>query len=128
MRRGVLAERARADPSLATSVSEVRAQLLDATSELRELARGLHPMVLTEQGLGAALEALADRSPVPVKLSVELDGRLPREIEATTYFLVSEALTNAARHSDARVVKVCVAKVDVGVRVEVADDGRGGPR
>jgi signal transduction histidine kinase len=57
---------------------------------------------------------------------VVLDGRLPREIEAATYFLVGEALTNAARHSDATVIKVCVAKVDAGLRVGVADDGRGG--
>ncbi|MFN2540333.1 MAG: sensor histidine kinase [Mycobacteriales bacterium] len=123
---GGLAERARADPALAARVSDVRAQLLDATSELRELAHGLHPMVLTEQGLGAALETLADRSSVPVKLSVVLDDRLPGEIEATTYFLVSEALANAARHADASLVTVCVTKVDEGLRVEVADDGRGG--
>ncbi|MGI8806593.1 MAG: histidine kinase [Acidimicrobiales bacterium] len=123
---GLLAERATMDPGLAARVREARTQLLDATSELRELARGLHPMVLTEQGLEAALDALADRSSVPVKLSVVLDDRLPREIEATTYFLVSEALTNAARHSDARLVRVCVTKVDAGLRVEVSDDGRGG--
>ena len=123
---GVLAERATADPALAARVRDVRTHLLDATAELRDLARGLHPMVLTEQGLGAALEALADRSPVPVKLSVILDDRLPREIEATTYFLVSEALTNAARHADARLVTVSVTKVDAGLRVDVSDDGRGG--
>ena len=123
---GVLAERATADPALAARVRDVRTHLLDATAELRDLARGLHPMVLTEQGLGAALEALADRSPVPVKLSVVLDDRLPREIEATTYFLVSEALTNAARHADARLVTVCVTKIDAGLRVNVSDDGRGG--
>ena len=123
---GVLAERATADPALAARVRDVRTHLLDATAELRDLARGLHPMVLTEQGLGAALEALADRSPVPVKLSVVLDDRLPREIEATTYFLVCEALTNAARHADARLVTVCVTKVDAGLRVKVSDDGRGG--
>ena len=123
---GVLAERAAADPALAERVRQVRTQLLDATSELRQLARGLHPTVLTEQGLGAALETLADRSPIPVKLCVVLDDQLPREIEATTYFVVSEALTNAARHSDARVISVCVTKVDAGLSVEVADDGRGG--
>lgn len=123
---GVLAEHAAADPALAARVRAVRAQLLDATSELRELARGLHPMVLTEQGLATALEALADRSPIPVKLSVVLDGRLPREIEATTYFLVSEALTNATRHSGARLVRICVSKADGELIVDVADDGRGG--
>ena len=123
---GVLAERATADPALAARVRDVRTHLLDATAELRDLARGLYPMVLTEQGLGAALEALADRSPVPVKLSVDLDARLPREIEATTYFLISEALTNAARHADARLVTVCVTKIDAGLRVQVSDDGCGG--
>ena len=123
---GVLAERATADPTLAARARDARTHLLDATAELRDLARGLHPMVLTEQGLGAALEALADRSPVPVKLSVILDDRLPREIEATTYFLVSEALTNAARHANARLVTVCVTKVDAGLSVTVSDDGRGG--
>ena len=122
---GALAENA-ADPALAARVKDVRAQLLDAISELRELARGLHPMVLTEQGLPAALDALADRSAVPVKVSVALEDRLAREIEATTYFLVSEALTNAVRHSGAHLVTVCVGKVDGAVRVEVADDGCGG--
>jgi signal transduction histidine kinase len=123
---GALAEQAAADPALAARVSDVRNQLLDATSELRELARGLHPMVLTEQGLAAALETLADRSSIPVKLSVMVDERLPREIEATTYFLVSEALTNAARHSHARLVRVRVEKVDARLSVEVTDDGKGG--
>ena len=123
---GALAERAAANPALAARVGEVRTQLLDATSELRELARGLHPTVLTEQGLAAALEALADRSPVPVKLSVSLEDRLPREIEATTYFLVSEALTNTARHAAARLVTVCVTKIEAGLKVVVADDGCGG--
>ena len=123
---GVLAERATADPALAAQVRDVRTHLLDATAELRDLARGLYPMVLTEQGLGAALEALADRSPVPVKLSVDVDDRLPREIEAATYFLVSEAVTNAARHAHAHLVTVCVTKGEAGLRVNVSDDGRGG--
>jgi len=124
---GVLAERAAAaDSALAAGVRTARAQLLDATSELRELARGLHPTVLTEQGLAAALETLADRSPIPVKLAVSVDERLPWEVEAATYFLVGEALTNAARHSSARLVRVCVTKVDTGLFVEVVDDGCGG--
>lgn len=123
---GAVVERATADPALAARVAAARTQLLDATAELRELARGLHPTVLTEQGLSAALEALADRSSIPVTLSVVSGGRLPREVEATTYFLVSEALTNASRHSAARGVKVCVRRVDAGLQVEVVDDGRGG--
>ncbi len=123
---GALAERATTDPELETRVRHVRAQLLQATSELRELARGLHPIVLTEQGLEAALEALADRSSIAVRLSVAVEGRLPRDIEAATYFVVSEALTNAARHAEANLVTVCVTKTDAGLRVEVADNGRGG--
>lgn len=123
---GALAQQATADPALAARVSDVRVQLLDATAELRELARGLHPPVLTERGLPAALETLADRSLVPVRLSVSVGDRLPREIEATTYFLVSEALTNAARHAHARLVRVCVTKTDAELSVDVSDDGRGG--
>lgn len=123
---GVLAERATSDPALAARVKDIRMQLLEATSELRELARGVHPTVLTEKGLEAALDALADRSSIPVKVSVALDDRLAGEIEATTYFLVSEALSNAARHSGARLVSVCLTMTEAGLRVEVADDGCGG--
>ncbi len=127
---GVLAEQAKAsgDHLLADRVKDARVQLLEATADLRELARGLHPMVLAQSGLEAALAALADRSTIPVRLRVTVDGRLPREIEATAYYLVSEALTNAARHSQAHVVTVEVATVGDGLRVAVADDGRGGAR
>lgn len=128
---GLLAEQAKAtgEPELAERVGEVRAQLLEATADLRELARGLHPMVLTQSGLEAALSMLADRSAIPVRLlTVALAGRLPREVEATAYYVVSEALTNAARHSGAEVVTVDVAKVVEGLRVAVTDDGRGGAR
>ena len=127
---GVLGERAKAagDPWMADRVAQARAQLLEATAELRELARGLHPMVLAQSGLEAALGTLADRSAIPLRLRVDLAGRLPAAVEATAYYLVSEALTNAARHSGAGVVEVDVATVDGGLRVEVADDGRGGAR
>lgn len=127
---GVLAEQAKAsgDGRLAGQAKDARAQLLAATADLRELARGLHPMVLTQSGLEAALGALADRSTIPVRLRVAVDGRLPREVEATAYYLVSEALTNAARHSEASVVTVDVTADGAGLRVAVADDGRGGAR
>ena len=125
---GVLAEQAGAtgNAALAARVREARAQLLGATAELRELARGLHPMVLAESGLEEALSTLADRSAVPVRLHVSLHGQLPREVEATAYYLVSEALTNAARHSGASAVSVDVALLDAGLRVEVCDGGCGG--
>jgi signal transduction histidine kinase len=127
---GVLGEQAKAsgDKALADRVNMARVQLLEATAELRELAHGLHPMILAQSGLKAAVETLADRSAIPVRLNVVVHDRLLREIEATAYYLVSEALTNAARHSDAGIVIVDVAQVDEGLLVEVADDGRGGAR
>jgi signal transduction histidine kinase len=103
-----------------------RRQLLEATSELREMARGVHPAVLTQDGLEAALTTLADRSPLLVRLQVSLDRRPPVEVEATAYFLVSEALTNAARHAGAHVVEVDVSLDVDRLTVEVSDDGTGG--
>lgn len=125
---GALAEQAKTSGSLAMAdgVGSARARLLEATADLRELARGLHPMVLAQSGLEPALAALADRSPVPVRLRVAAPDRLPADVEATAYYLVSEALTNAARHAAASVIEVTVAAADGGVRVEVVDDGRGG--
>ncbi|SDU75338.1 sensor histidine kinase [Jiangella alkaliphila] len=127
---GVLAAHAKAsgDGELAGGVQAARTQLLEATSELRELARGLHPSVLTQAGLPDALRTLADRSAVPVRLDADLAARPPAEVEATAYFLVSEALTNAARHAGATLVTVTLARDEQGLRVEVADDGAGGAR
>ena len=127
---GALVEQAKAsgDMVMADRVGQTRTQLLEATAELRELARGLHPVVLAQSGLEPALWALVDRSDIPMRLHVDVAGRLPSEVEATAYYVVSEALTNAARHSGASVVVVDVASVDGGLRVEVADDGRGGAR
>jgi signal transduction histidine kinase len=128
---GAIAERAQAagDPELASRIGEARSQLLDASAELRELARGLHPTVLTEAGLEVALATLADRSSVPVRLDVDLVERPGAEVEATAYFLVSEALTNAARHARAEVVTVAVSRTPGGdLDVRVSDDGIGGAR
>ncbi len=124
---GALARQAQADGApLADRVEQARTHLLEATAELRELARGLHPMVLAQSGLEPALAALGDRSAIPVRLHVADTGRLSRDVEATAYYVVSEALTNAARHSGADVVVVEVAPVEGGLCVEVTDDGRGG--
>ncbi|MEV4132146.1 histidine kinase [Dactylosporangium sp. NPDC049742] len=111
---------------VAAQASAVRVRLLEATAELREMARGLHPAVLTQDGLEAAAGFLADRSPLPVRLTVSVGRRLPAEAEATAYFVVSEGLTNAAKHSGATVVAVTVALSAAGLVVEVADDGTGG--
>jgi signal transduction histidine kinase len=104
----------------------VRRQLLDAIAELREMARGLHPAVLTQDGLEAAVGFLADRSALPARLTVSVPRRLPAEVESTAYFLVSEGLTNAAKHSGADTVAVRLALDGTGLLVEVSDDGGGG--
>ena len=111
---------------LAASIEDARRGLSEALAELREMARGIHPAILTQEGLEAALSFLAERSPVPVQLRVRLDRRLSQEVEATAYFIVAEALTNAARHSGASSIKVEGSIEDGELRVEVIDDGQGG--
>ncbi len=97
-----------------------------ALVELRDLARGIHPAVLTDRGLDAALSALAARSPVPVAVDVELPTRCSPTVEATAYFVVAEALTNLARHAGATRARVTVRRPGPALVVTVADDGRGG--
>ena len=101
-------------------------ELAQAITELRELARGIHPAILSDRGLPAALEALAGRSPTPVDVEVGLEERLPPPIEAAAYFVVSEALANVAKYAEASFVRVSVSRENGHARVEVADDGRGG--
>jgi PAS domain S-box-containing protein len=102
------------------------AQELDAgLAELREIARGLHPSILTAQGLLRALESLADRVALPVELDVPQE-RLPPDVEAAAYYIVSEALTNVSRHAEATSAAVRVHRDGDVLRIEVADDGRGG--
>jgi signal transduction histidine kinase len=101
-------------------------ELTDALDELRELAQGIHPVALARGGLPPALEALTVRSPVPVRLDVRVDGRLPEHIELAAYYVVAEALTNAAKHAAATVVDVDVAAGRGALRISVRDDGRGG--
>ena len=101
-------------------------QLMQALAELRELARGIHPAILTDQGLRAAVEALARRSPVPVELSIDPPQGIPSQVEAASYYVISEALTNTAKYADAQTVRVSVRRNDAQLQVEVADDGRGG--
>jgi signal transduction histidine kinase len=115
------------DPDRAGELLEqATADLEEATAELRELARGLHPGLLTDRGLVPALEALASRAPVPVELSADVDQRPPPGVETAAYFLVSEALANIAKHAGARRAAVTVSRSNGALLVEVADDGRGG--
>ena len=116
-----------ADPALAAEIEEALAELDGATTELRELARGIHPAVLTEGGLRPALRALAGRSAVPVTIGEVADRRFTPSIEATAYFVVAEALANVGRHARASRAQVdAVLEEQVALVVTVADDGRGG--
>jgi signal transduction histidine kinase len=117
-----------AEPATATALRGCVEDLHTALAELRELARGLHPAVLTERGVPAALQALAARSPVPVVLDADLDGRLPPAHEAALYFVAAEALTNAAKYARATVVDVTLRGDDRWAEIAVADDGVGGAR
>jgi signal transduction histidine kinase len=113
--------------SVATGELEVaRAELDAALEELRELARGIHPSVLTDRGLEAALSAVAGRSPVPVALDLDSCGGLPLSVQTTAYFVVLEALTNASKHADSNGIEVRIATDDGHTIVEVQDDGTGG--
>jgi signal transduction histidine kinase len=115
------------DPLSADKLLEGAGEELDAAlAELRELARGLHPAVLTDRGLGTALETLASRAPVPVELAELPVERLPEAVELAAYFVVAEALTNVAKYSQASHATVGVTRDNGRVTVEVTDDGVGG--
>ena len=115
------------DPEGAVELlDEAMAELDEATRELRELARGIHPAVLSDRGLEAALGGLADRSPVPVEVLETPPQRLPGSVESAAYFVVAEALTNVARYAEADSARVGVARSNGIVEVEVSDDGVGG--
>lgn len=107
-------------------VREAHQQAEQALADLRTTIRGIHPQVLTDHGLAAAVHEIADRSPVPVHLDLALDGRLPPAIEAAAYFFVSENLTNVARHARARSAQVHAWTEDHALIVSVVDDGVGG--
>jgi len=115
------------DPEAAAEiVSQAHDQAKEALAELRNLVRGVHPPVLSDRGLDAALSGLAALSPVPVTVSVELPSRPPAAIEAIAYFVVAEALTNIAKHAHAHHARILVVRVDDQLSVEVTDDGVGG--
>ncbi len=114
------------DPALAGLLQQASDEAGQALRELRDLAQGLHPAVLTEAGLGPALESLAERSPAPVELSVSTEGRLPVPVEVAAYYVVSEALANVAKHAQASSVTVRVDRKGERLHLEVADDGVGG--
>ncbi|MBT2384167.1 sensor domain-containing protein [Streptomyces sp. ISL-11] len=115
------------DPAQAKQLlAAARAHSAEALTELRDLVRGIHPPVLAERGLGDALRALALRMPLPVEVDVELTGRAEAPVESAAYFAVSEVLTNAAKHSGARRVRLDVHHTEGSLRIAVTDNGRGG--
>jgi signal transduction histidine kinase len=107
-------------------IDAAQAELAEALAELRELARGIHPAILTDRGLEPALQALADRAPVPTELEVEAGLGLSPAHEAAIYFVASEALANMVKHSGARQARLRVARQELNVVVDVCDDGVGG--
>jgi signal transduction histidine kinase len=115
-----------ADPAHATPLAAALTELRQAIEELRELARGIHPAILTEEGLPAAVESLADRSVVPVRTTADFEARLPGPVEAVAYFVVSESLANVAKYARASGARIELSRCDGWLRVEVADDGVGG--
>jgi signal transduction histidine kinase len=114
------------DSAATKELAAARAELDAALEELRELARGIHPSILADRGLAAALEAVAGRATVPVELDLDSCGKLPLSVQTTAYFVVAEALTNASKHAHSNRIEVRVAVADRHATVEVRDDGSGG--
>jgi signal transduction histidine kinase len=117
-----------ADPELVSLIESAGKEAQEALVELRELARGIHPAVLTETGLAGAIQALAERSPVATTITAVPPGRFPAAIEATAYFVVSEALANVAKHALAGSAQVTIRQLPGRLMVQVSDDGGGGAR
>ena len=120
--------RRRAEGDVAALLDESSADLQESLDELRELARGIHPAVLTDRGLGAALRSLADRAPVPVEVTGVPAAPIDQTVEAAAYFVTAEALTNVAKYARASEATVRVQREGALMVAEVADDGTGGAR
>jgi signal transduction histidine kinase len=119
--------RFKTDPERAGElVARAREEAELAVKDLRDLARGIHPAVLSDLGLAAALDALAGRAPVPVEVTGVPSTPLPNAVEAAAYFVTAEALTNVAKYARASECSVCLSLVDGRLRVEIRDDGVGG--
>jgi signal transduction histidine kinase len=111
---------------VAERVEEAVANAQRGIDQMREIARGIHPRVLSSGGLGPALKTLARRSPIAATVDMQTDARLPENIEVTAYYVASEALTNAAKHAGASEVRITVAVVDHRIVLTIRDDGAGG--
>jgi signal transduction histidine kinase len=107
-------------------ISELVATVAGVSTELQELSRGIHPAILSRGGLGPALKLLARRSPIPVELVLSTERRLPDPVEVAAYYVVAEALTNAAKHAQASMAEVCTDIEDQNLHLSIRDDGIGG--
>ncbi|HEY2602492.1 MAG TPA: ATP-binding protein, partial [Thermoleophilaceae bacterium] len=123
---GLLEERLAGDPEARTRLDQARGEIALSLAELRDVARGLHPAVVSGHGLGVALESLAALATVPVRLTVELEERMPERLEVAAYYVVSESLANIGKHAHATAATVDVVRFNGDVVVEVIDDGVGG--
>jgi signal transduction histidine kinase len=115
-----------AEVTLKAQLSRITSELTDVSEDLREIARGIHPAILSKGGLAPALKTLARRSSVPVILEITITRRLPAPIEVAAYYVVAEALTNAAKHAQSSEVTVCVETQDGDLRLLIQDNGIGG--
>jgi signal transduction histidine kinase len=114
------------DPEARAQIDQARAEIAQSLEELRDVARGLHPAVVSGHGLGVALESLAARAPVPVRLTVDLEGRVSERLEVAAYYVVSESLANIGKHAEATSATIVVGRADGQLVVEIVDDGKGG--
>ena len=123
----IVAAKLESDPRAARQVlSEAQDELRRGLAELRELARGIHPVILTERGLGPALDALLSRAPIPVDITELPEGRLPADIEAAAYYVVAEAIANVGKYAHASGATVSISRSNGAATVSVSDDGVGG--
>jgi signal transduction histidine kinase len=122
----LLEERLAGDPEARGRLDQARREIVTSLEELREVAHGIHPAVVTGHGLAIALEQLAARAAVPVRLEVRIGGRLPERLEVAAFYLVSESLANIGKHANATSATVEVARTNGQLTVEVVDDGCGG--
>ena len=123
---GLLEEELGHDQEAAARLDEARREIAVSLEELRTIARGLHPAVVSGHGLEVGLEQLVALAPIPVRLTVAVEGRLPEPLEVATYYLVSESLANVGKYAQASSAAVDVTRGETELIVEVADDGIGG--
>jgi signal transduction histidine kinase len=122
----LLEARLSGDPDARAGLDQARQEIALSLEELRAVARGIHPAVVTGHGLAVAVESLAARAPVPVRLTVAVDGRLPERLEVAAYYVICESLANIGKHAHATSATVDIARKKGDLVVEIVDDGIGG--